>query len=108
MQAEIDRLSKLVEKKNSIIGEKEAKIEKLLNELLYLRRAIFGRSSERYVKEDPNQLSLDFQGLDPSTSSCVAQTITGLLSLVNRSISPIILIFRSCPRPVNGSSSNNT
>lgn len=64
MQAEIDRLSKLVEKKNSIIGEKEAKIEKLLNELLYLRRAIFGRSSERYVKEDPNQLSLDFQGLD--------------------------------------------
>jgi transposase len=38
--------------------------EKLKNEILYLRRILFGRSSERYVKEDPNQLRLDFGGED--------------------------------------------
>jgi transposase len=50
MQAEIDRLNKLV--------------EKLKFELLHFRRALFGRSSERYVKEDPDQLALDFQGIE--------------------------------------------
>jgi transposase len=38
--------------------------EKLKFELLYMRRTIFGRSSERYVKEDPDQLKLDFDGMD--------------------------------------------
>ncbi|GAB6118871.1 IS66 family transposase [Dysgonomonas termitidis] len=42
----------------------ESKLSKLTDELLYLRRAMFGRSSERYVKEDPNQLSLAFEGVD--------------------------------------------
>ncbi|MDR1356402.1 MAG: transposase, partial [Tannerellaceae bacterium] len=32
--------------------------------LFYIRRILFGRSSERYVKEDPNQLRLDFGGED--------------------------------------------
>lgn len=71
MQAEIERLNKLVNEKNKKIEKLEVekndlrnKSEKLLNELLYLRRAIFGRSSERYVKEDPNQLALDFQGIE--------------------------------------------
>jgi transposase len=81
MQAEIDRLSKLLEKKNYIIQEKETKIEKLLNELLYLRRALFGRSSERFIKEDPNQLTLDFQGIEvlpeeQEASAEEVQTIT--------------------------------
>lgn len=40
----------------------ESKLSKLSDELLYLRRIIFGRSSERFIKEDPNQLKLDFQG----------------------------------------------
>jgi transposase len=39
-----------------------SKLAKLSNGLLYLRRTLFGRSSERYIKEDPNQLSLDFSG----------------------------------------------
>lgn len=41
----------------------QTKLSKLSDELLYLRRTLFGRSSERYIKEDPNQLSLDFYGL---------------------------------------------
>lgn len=40
----------------------QTKLVKLSDELLYLRRTLFGRSSERYIKEDPNQLSLDFYG----------------------------------------------
>lgn len=40
----------------------QSKLSKLSDELLYLRRVLFGRSSERYIKEDPNQLRLDFQG----------------------------------------------
>lgn len=41
-----------------------AKLSRLTDELLYLRRTMFGRSSERHVKDDPNQLSLDFDGSD--------------------------------------------
>jgi hypothetical protein len=36
----------------------ESKLHKLSNELPYLRRVIFGRSSERYLREDPTQLKL--------------------------------------------------
>jgi chromosome segregation ATPase len=44
------------------INRLQSKLTKLSDELLYLRRTLFGRSSERYVKEDPNQLKLDFEG----------------------------------------------
>ena len=53
----IDRLEKAVSAKDIII-------EKQLAELLYLRRRIFGRSSERFIPEDPNQLSLAFEGIE--------------------------------------------
>jgi transposase len=46
----------------SLKEQLESKLAKLSDELLYLRRVIFGRSSERFIKEDPNQLKLDFQG----------------------------------------------
>lgn len=38
----------------------EEKLSKLCGELQYLRRTLFGRSSERVVHSDPNQLKLDF------------------------------------------------
>jgi transposase len=44
--------------------KKDAQIEKLKHELLILRRKLFGHTSERYVKEDPNRLKLDFGGLE--------------------------------------------
>lgn len=57
--------SKLViqelESRNSSL---ESKLSKLTGELLYLRWAMFRRSSERYVKKDPNQLSLASEGVD--------------------------------------------
>ncbi len=41
----------------------ESTIQRMNDELILLRRAMFGRSSERYIKADPNQLLLDFDGL---------------------------------------------
>jgi hypothetical protein len=57
----------LKEEQRALEMEKErlpAKLSRLTDELLYLRRAMFGRSSERYIKDDPNQLSLAFEGVD--------------------------------------------
>jgi transposase len=54
----------VIKEKNDVIDKKEAIIEKLKNELLILRRKIFGHSSERYIKEDPTQLKLDFGGIE--------------------------------------------
>lgn len=45
-----------------LILEHDSAIQKLINELIALRRRMFGRSSERFVPEDPNQLSLAFDG----------------------------------------------
>ena len=38
----------------------EEKLAKLCDELRYLRRTLFGRSSERFAHSDPNQLAFDF------------------------------------------------
>lgn len=72
-----------LEKQKTVRLEKENEqllslLEKLKNELLYLRRAIFGRSSERFVQEDPNQLKIDFQGLEqlPEERAAEAQKET--------------------------------
>jgi transposase len=75
-----------LEQENSHLEQENSHLlsvnEKLKNELLYLRRVLFGRSSERYVKEDPNQLKLDFEGEErlaeevPSQEEAAKETIT--------------------------------
>jgi transposase len=60
----VDQKNHLIDQKNRLINKKDAQIEKLKNELLMLRRRLFGHTSERYIKEDPNQLKLDFGGED--------------------------------------------
>jgi len=66
LEQKIERLEKgIVERDSTIeklILEHDSAIQKLINELIALRRRIFGRSSERFVPEDPNQLSLAFDG----------------------------------------------
>lgn len=91
LQQEIVRLKSLLEKKDELldkkdeqIQKKEEKIQKLTDQLVYFRRAMFGRSSERFIKDDPNQLKLDFQGMKTlpeeeaydKAQSQEAQTIT--------------------------------
>jgi len=63
LRSDNDKLELDVHKLQSDCDQLQSKLSKLSDELLYLRRTLFGRSSERYIKEDPNQLSLDFYGL---------------------------------------------
>ncbi len=69
----IESLEKEITRLLSSIEKKDSQLEKLKNELLYIRRALFGRSSERYIKEDPNQLKLDFEGMDTLPEEAQAQ-----------------------------------
>jgi len=64
IEKEIAELLSLLTQKDAVIEKQESKIEKLQNELLILRRKLFGHSSERYIKEDPDQLKLDFGGVE--------------------------------------------
>lgn len=47
-----------------LIGQKDTTITKLIQQIEMLRRKIWGKSSERYINEDPLQRKLDFDGLD--------------------------------------------
>ena len=44
----------------AVIASKDEALEKLSHELMWLRRKLFGHSSEKLHAEDPSQLSLDF------------------------------------------------
>lgn len=58
----IERLERQIIERNLTIEKLSTTVEKLSNELIALRRRMFGRSSERFVPEDPSQLSLAFDG----------------------------------------------
>lgn len=55
-----------LESEAAILQTEKEKLESAMllmrDELMRLRRTIFGRSSERFIKSDPNQLILDFGG----------------------------------------------
>ncbi|MCB0468384.1 MAG: IS66 family transposase [Aequorivita sp.] len=46
------------------ITKKDNTISRLQQQIAVLQRKIWGKSSERYIKEDPMQRSFDFDGLD--------------------------------------------
>ena len=50
--------------KDRTITEKDTTITKLQQQIEMLQRKIWGKSSERYINEDPLQRKLDFDGLD--------------------------------------------
>jgi transposase len=47
-----------------LLGEKDETINKLKQQIEMLQRKIWGKSSEKYIPEDPQQRRLDFDGLD--------------------------------------------
>jgi transposase len=63
-----------IERLEKAIVERDSKIETLSNELILLRRRLFGRSSERHIPEDPSQLSIAFEGLESLPEELEAQT----------------------------------
>ena len=46
------------------ISQKDEKILDLEKQVAYLKRRIWGKSSERFIKEDPQQRRIDFEGID--------------------------------------------
>ena len=56
----INGLCSVISDKDSIIASKDETIEKQNRELLWLRRKLFGRSSEKHYADDPNWPCLDF------------------------------------------------
>ena len=46
------------------LSEKDQTIIKLKQQIEMLQRKIWGKSSEKYIPEDPQQRKLDFEGLD--------------------------------------------
>jgi transposase len=62
LENEIVQLLSIVDTQDTLIEKQEFQIRHLQNELLILRRKLFGQKSERYISEDPNQLKLDFGG----------------------------------------------
>ena len=47
-----------------LLEEKDQTIKKLKQQVEMLQRKIWGKSSERFINEDPLQRTLDFDGLD--------------------------------------------
>lgn len=56
--------AELIKELLSEIAKKDLVIEKLSNELQFLRRKLFGSSSERYIPNDPQQLKLALDGTE--------------------------------------------
>ena len=62
LKEEVVQREAIILERDSLITKRDLTIEKLVNELIALRRRLFGHSSERFLPEDPNQLSLAFEG----------------------------------------------
>ena len=67
LKAHIKELEELDKKKASYektISEQQEKILSLESQVEYLKRKIWGKSSERFIWEDPLQRRIDFEGLE--------------------------------------------
>ncbi len=67
LKSQIADLKNFAEEKSSFqqqISEKDQLINKLQQQIQWLQRKVWGKSSEKYIKEDPLQRKLDFDGVD--------------------------------------------
>ena len=67
LKVHIKELEELDKKKTSYektISEQQEKILSLESQVEYLKRKIWGKSSERFINEDPLQRRIDFEGLE--------------------------------------------
>lgn len=63
-QDQLSEKDTLISEKDQLISEKEGQILSLQQQVDYLKRKIWGKSSERYIQEDAQLRILDFDGLD--------------------------------------------
>ncbi|WP_044117938.1 IS66 family transposase [Alkaliflexus imshenetskii] len=60
----LDTLEAQNQKLSSEVVQKDQEIKKLTDQLAWFRHKFFSKSSEKFIKEDPNQRKLDFDGID--------------------------------------------
>ncbi|MGQ1948315.1 IS66 family transposase [Geofilum sp. OHC36d9] len=60
----IDTLEAQNKELTSVVAEKDQQIKKLTDQLAWFRHKYFSKSSEKFIKEDPNQRKLDFDGIE--------------------------------------------
>lgn len=60
----LDTLEAQNQKLSSEVAQKDEEIKKLTDQLAWFRHKFFSKSSEKFIKEDPNQRKLDFDGTD--------------------------------------------
>ena len=63
-QQQITEKDRTIIAKDRTINQLDETINKLKQQIEMLQRRIWGKSSERYINEDPLQRKLDFEGLD--------------------------------------------
>ena len=63
-ESERTTYQKQITEKNRTINQLDETITKLKQQIEMLQRKIWGKSSEKYISEDPQQRRLDFEGLD--------------------------------------------
>lgn len=68
----LDTLEAQNQKLSSEVAQKDQKIKKLTDQLAWFRHKFFSKSSEKFIKEDPNQRKLDFDGIDALPEEKVA------------------------------------
>ncbi len=54
----------LIKEQNNLIVERDQQIQKLIDQLAWYRRKLWKPQSEKYIPKDPNQRTIDFDGLD--------------------------------------------
>ena len=60
----LEKAEAIIKKKDEKLKEKDDKIKRLTDQLAWYRRKFWKPSSEKYIPQDPNQRTIDFEGLD--------------------------------------------
>lgn len=63
-EARLQKKDSLLDRKNHQIAQRDEQIQKLTDQLAWYRRKLWKPQSEKYIPQDPNQRTIDFEGLD--------------------------------------------
>ena len=69
-------------KAETVIKEKDEKIRQLTDQLAWYRRKLWKSGSEKYIPQDPNQRTIDFDGLDvlPQEEEAIKEAAKEIIS----------------------------
>ncbi len=71
-------------------------ISKMQDQIDAMRRVLFGRKSERYINEDPNQLTLDFDGVEQlEEERIVEEALAKEQAQASAEVAPVVELKKS-------------